>query len=832
MAAFYKASVADFLAVEPAKLMLELTSGTAGMGFDLKADQHASWFTQVEILASALRDVVAQERDAASWSLLLEYQIPGRPKRLDAVLLDHFGILTLEFKVGADEFRSGDKWQLREYCWDLRDFHRESEGIPIAPLLVATAAPTKPVAVAAGFEDKHGIIVPLLTANAETLAQALLAAHERLTALGPHRLDVVRWDASQAHTTRTVIEVAQRLFAAHDVREVSHAHADNTTEAQDSLIGIVRQSRAEGLRSICFLTGVPGAGKTLVGLHAAYSSAMAETAGEPACFASGNQPLLDVLHAALTLNRTRDRHNRREIGHDLSAPVQNVHDFALRNLLDPEQRPPAEHVVVFDEAQRVWTGDKVEEGIRKRVQRRRLTAEQSAEVLRQEHSAAAWTAGAWLGLDPECLGAGLAGFGGTRRRFELKGEAGGVQVRDDYSHHPTEVAAALQAARGVASGRVVVVFQPHLYSRTRIFAAEFGRALELADEVVVLDVYAAREDPEPGVSGQLVSRAVALPPGQVTFAPTLDDAERVLLERLRPGDLLLTMGAGDVTTLGPRSPDGARGPGAVMIRSGRGATATAPPRRAASSGTAERFAAKVRLRRRRRWASVVAALLLAVGLGWVAVFSPWLVVKQVRVEGLDRVPSTTVHQMVDAEVGRPMVLLDPAAVGRRVAAVPLVREVEVRRRWPASVVVVVHERVAVAVVPASAGESGYRLVDRDGVEVESVTSRPDDLPYLDVNVGRAGAGALVAALEVQSQLPASVQGQLREIGATSADGVWFTVANGATVTWGDATRSEEKLAALTAVVTADPKASTYDVSAPTAPAVSTKTLRDPLTLTP
>jgi hypothetical protein len=386
MAAFYKASVAEFLAVQPATLMLELTSGAAGMGFDLKADQHASWVTQVEILATALHTLVAEEPGAGSWSILLEYQIPGRPKRLDAVLLDGFGIVALEFKVGADEFRAGDKWQVREYCWDLRDFHRESEGVPIAPVLVATAAAPKSVEIAAGFEDKHGLIIPLLTANADTLALALLAAHGRLTELGPHPLTMLRWDASQAHTTRTVIEEAQRLFAAHDVREVSHAHADNTTEAQDSLIGIVRESRNKGLRSICFLTGVPGAGKTLVGLHAAYSPAMAETAGEPACFASGNQPLLDVLHAALTLNRTRDQRNRREVGHDLSAPVQNVHDFALRNLLDPEQRPPAEHVVVFDEAQRVWTGDKVQEGIRKRVQRRRLTAEQSAVVLCQEHS--------------------------------------------------------------------------------------------------------------------------------------------------------------------------------------------------------------------------------------------------------------------------------------------------------------------------------------------------------------------------------------------------------------------------------------------------------------
>src|SRR5439155_13498436 len=96
MAAFYKARVAEFLTIEPARLMLELTSGTAGMGFDLKADQHSSWVTQAEILASALRVVVAQESSARSWILLLEYQIPGRPKMLDAVLLDGFGIVALD----------------------------------------------------------------------------------------------------------------------------------------------------------------------------------------------------------------------------------------------------------------------------------------------------------------------------------------------------------------------------------------------------------------------------------------------------------------------------------------------------------------------------------------------------------------------------------------------------------------------------------------------------------------------------------------------------------------------------------------------------------------
>ena len=168
------------------------------------------------------------------------------------------------------------------------------------------------------------------------------------------------------------------------------------------------------------------------------------------------------------------------------------------------------------------------------------------------NAVAAWTAGVWLGLDPQCLADGLARFGGTRRRFEIKGEAAGVLVIDDYAHHPTKVAAVLRAVRGVSGrGRVLALFQPHLYSRTRFFAPEFGQALGLADEVVVLDVYGAREDPEPGVGGELVARAVPLPAAVVAFEPDQAAAVRRLVERAAPGDVVLTLGAGDVTALGP-----------------------------------------------------------------------------------------------------------------------------------------------------------------------------------------------------------------------------------------------------------------------------------------
>jgi UDP-N-acetylmuramate--alanine ligase len=176
---------------------------------------------------------------------------------------------------------------------------------------------------------------------------------------------------------------------------------------------------------------------------------------------------------------------------------------------------------------------------------------------------AALTVGLRLGYPFDALKAGLEGFTGTRRRMERKGEAGGVRVYDSYAHHPAEIAGDLVAARAVAGeGRLIVAFQPHMVSRTRIFGEEMGRALGAADEVVVLDVYLAREDPDPAVTGRLVADAVPLDPGQVAFAPGLDDAAAELARRARPGDLVVTLGAGTVTEVGPRVLDLLRGGGA------------------------------------------------------------------------------------------------------------------------------------------------------------------------------------------------------------------------------------------------------------------------------
>ncbi len=169
------------------------------------------------------------------------------------------------------------------------------------------------------------------------------------------------------------------------------------------------------------------------------------------------------------------------------------------------------------------------------------------------NAAAAYAVARWLGAPTDRIRAELAGFGGTYRRFQLVGEVGGIRVFDDYAHHPTEVANTLRAARTAAGGgRVVVCFQPHLYTRTRDFWRELATALELADEAVVMDVCGDREDPLPDIDGRLVADAVAAGTARVTYQPDWDAAAPTVAGIARPGDLVITVGCGDVTKVAPK----------------------------------------------------------------------------------------------------------------------------------------------------------------------------------------------------------------------------------------------------------------------------------------
>ena len=168
------------------------------------------------------------------------------------------------------------------------------------------------------------------------------------------------------------------------------------------------------------------------------------------------------------------------------------------------------------------------------------------------NAAAAYAVAVWLGAPEDAVRAALSRYGGTHRRFQLVGTVAGIRVYDDYAHHPTEVANTLRAARtGAGDGRVVVCFQPHLYTRTRDFWRELAAALEQADEAIVMDVCGDREDPIAGVDGRLVSDAVGADTARVTYEPVWDAAPATVAQIARPGDLVITVGCGDVTKIAP-----------------------------------------------------------------------------------------------------------------------------------------------------------------------------------------------------------------------------------------------------------------------------------------
>ena len=168
------------------------------------------------------------------------------------------------------------------------------------------------------------------------------------------------------------------------------------------------------------------------------------------------------------------------------------------------------------------------------------------------NAGAALTVGLALGKNFDQLKHGISKFSGTRRRFEYRGSANGVKVYDDYAHHPTEIVATLKAARDVVGkGKLIVAFQAHHYYRTALFNKEFGQALGLADQVVVLEVFAPGEEAIPGASGQTMASLVPLPPSQVVFEPSWSKVAQQLVQRAKPDDIIMTLGAGDIGLLAP-----------------------------------------------------------------------------------------------------------------------------------------------------------------------------------------------------------------------------------------------------------------------------------------
>jgi hypothetical protein len=341
--AFYVATVGDFLQESLDSIVGKISQQHSQ---DIVQLQMGAWQREIELLKECLPPF-------ADGHLLFELQIPRMGRRADAVLIYQNIIYVMEFKVGAKAYHSHDLRQTHGYAVDLHHFHEGSHNKTIVPLLVATNAPAEQITLSSPVDH---VYAPL-SVCAKNLQEAL--AYCSRTIDEPTPIDFKHWLESAYKPTPTIVEAAQALYAKHDVADIARndAGAHNLHVTSSEILNIVHRARIEKQKAICFVTGVPGAGKTLIGLNIATTSVNVDD-DEHAVFLSGNGPLVEVLTEALARDaKERNPNTSKEVElRNAAARIQNIHKFRDEALMNPGKAPP-ERVVIFDEAQRAWDAE-------------------------------------------------------------------------------------------------------------------------------------------------------------------------------------------------------------------------------------------------------------------------------------------------------------------------------------------------------------------------------------------------------------------------------------------------------------------------------------------
>lgn len=377
---YYQNTIEEFIYQSFEAIWAGLTA--VGRG-DLLQTQKQAWREQILILKTQLQGIKGD--------IYFEYSIPRMGKRIDAVLLIDGIVFVVEFKVGAKEYLSADINQVWDYALDLKYFHEESHHLPIVPILIATdarelsitlfhyAGEVNQVAEAQEYYElvAEDQVVRPIRSNGDNLAD-IIRQSRFLFPSAP--IDNYQWAISRYAPTPTIIEAAQALYKNHSVKEISRSDANNLSNTSDYIFKIIEQAKAENNKVICFVTGVPGAGKTLVGLNISTQSAGKE--GVNAVYLSGNGPLVNILVEALTrdkvsqLKEQGEKCTKKEVMQEVKAFIQNVHHFRdaclegtkiedgeiaadidyFRSEKNKEKSyAPIDHIAIFDEAQRAWT---------------------------------------------------------------------------------------------------------------------------------------------------------------------------------------------------------------------------------------------------------------------------------------------------------------------------------------------------------------------------------------------------------------------------------------------------------------------------------------------
>ena len=341
---YYSATIANFLSTPPDQILGQLARNNE---FSLEQTQRDAWQAEIFILQKNLTNFEG--------SIYFEYSIPRMGRRIDVILLIGPVIFVLEFKVGEKEYPAYAIDQVWDYALDLKNFHETSHPHLIAPVLIATQAKDTPITIQT-TDHNDQLLIPLKTNTSQLLE--LITTVLMFTNGAP--IDPEIWDKGRYRPTPTIIEAAMALYNRHTVQDISRndASAINLSITSAILSDIIQSARQNAFKAICFVTGVPGAGKTLVGLNIA-TTHIDKNNDLYSVFLSGNGPLVAILREALARDKVR---HVKEIGSKIKKSaalsevklfIQNVHNFRDDCLIDAS-KPPLEHVALFDEAQRAW----------------------------------------------------------------------------------------------------------------------------------------------------------------------------------------------------------------------------------------------------------------------------------------------------------------------------------------------------------------------------------------------------------------------------------------------------------------------------------------------
>ena len=341
---YYSDTIANFLETDQNAILGKLAQSSE---FALEQTQREAWLEEIRILQNFLQPYKG--------SIYFEYSIPRMGKRIDVVLLIGSAIFVLEFKVGEKDFTSYAIDQVWDYSLDLKNFHETSHECFIAPILIATRAKLK-TAIVSTTPHNDKLMFPI-KCNEELLNQII---DDVLQFVDGNEIIPSQWESGRYQPTPTIIEAAMALYNGHSVSEISRSDASaiNLSQTSDAISEIIQTSKEQSLKSLCFVTGVPGSGKTLVGLNIA-TNHIDKDNDLYSVFLSGNGPLVAILREALTRDKVQ---REKELGHkvkkgevmsEVKLFIQNVHNFRDEGIINPD-KPPIEHVALFDEAQRAW----------------------------------------------------------------------------------------------------------------------------------------------------------------------------------------------------------------------------------------------------------------------------------------------------------------------------------------------------------------------------------------------------------------------------------------------------------------------------------------------